>query len=120
MTAKRGTYLVEFSDGQQIVCGNNYKDWLTHATEYAWYRYGYPDTSKLPIGDLLVSVKFSDVPFVDDGGLKYATPDAYQEVIEEESAKDGRQRTAFKDIEFYFSNADKKKLYRNLKRWGLV
>jgi hypothetical protein len=120
MSAKRGTYLIEFSDGTKIVCGNNYKPWQTHAVEYAWYKYGYPDTSKLPLKDLLVSVKFSDEPFVDDGGLKYATPKAYQEIIDEITAKDGKARTPFKDIVFSFSNADKKKLDKELKYWGLI
>lgn len=115
MSAKRGTYLVEFKDGTKIVCGNNYKSWETHAVEYAWYKYqdGRPHDS------LLVSVKFSDTPFVDDGGLKYATPDAYQEMIDEMSAEDGKRRTAFADIEFNYSNRDKKKLDALMKYWGL-
>ena len=116
MNAKRGTYLIEFSDGQQIVCGNNYKSWDTHAVEYAWYKY----QDGRPHLELLKSVKFSDTPFVDDGGLKYATPDAYQEVIDDETKADGKKRTAFKDIVFSFSNADKKKLDEQLKYWGLI
>jgi len=120
MSAKRGTYLIEFSDGKKIVCGNNYKSWDTHATEYAWYEYGYDDTSKLPLKGLLVSVKFSDTPFVDDGGLKYATPKAYDGIIVEMNQKDGKKRIPFGEIDFYFSNASKKKLDKDLKYWGLI
>lgn len=120
MSAKRGTYLVEFSDGTIIVCGNNYKSWDTHAAEYAWYKYGYPDTGKLPLKDLLVSVKFSDTPFVDDGGLKYATPKAYDEIIVAMNQEDNKKRQPFGVIDFYYSNTDKKKLDKALKYWGLI
>lgn len=115
MSKKNGTYLVEFSDGTQIVCGNNYKSWNTHAVEYAWYKY----QDNRPHKELLVSVKFSDIQFVDDGGLKYATPKAYDEIIDEENAKDSGKRIPYKHIAFYFSNADKKKLDKDLKYWGL-
>lgn len=116
MSAKRGTYLIEFSDGTIIVCGNNYKSWTTHAVEYAWYKF----QDNRPHHDLLKSVKFSDTPFVDDGGLKYATPKAYDEIIVEENQKDGGKRIPFGAIDFYFSNADKKKLDKELKYWGLI
>lgn len=116
MSAKRGTYLIEFSDGTIIVCGNNYKSWDTHAVEYAWRKYqdGRPHTN------LLTSVKFSDTPFVDDGGLKFATPKAYDKIIDELNHKDGKKRMPFGAIDFYFSNADKKKLDKELKYWGLI
>lgn len=115
MSKKHGTYLVEFSDGTKIVCGNNYKEWWLHAAEYAWGKY----QDNRPHENLLVSVKFSDTPFVDDGGLKWATPKGYQEVIDKESAKDGKDRLSLKHIEFYFSNADKKKLDKELAYRGL-
>lgn len=113
MSKLRGTYLVEFVDGTQIVCGNNYKTWLTHAREYAMYRFREGNEFK----PIVNSVKFSDTPFVDDGGLKYATPEAYQEIIDEMTTRDGKQRTAFQDIEFSFSNADKKKIGKELAGW---
>jgi hypothetical protein len=116
MSSKRGTYLIEFKDGTSIVCGNNYKEWFTHAVEYAWSEY----QDNRPHDDLLVSVKFSDTPFVDDGGLKFATPKAYDQIIESENAKDGKKRIAFGFIDFYYSNSDKKRLERELKYWGLI
>lgn len=116
MSAKRGTYLVEFSDGTHIVCGNNYKDWHTHAVEFAWSQY----QSGRPHESLLTSVKFSDTPFVDDGGLKYATPKAYDQVIVEMNRADGKKRIPFGEIDFYPSNADKRKLDKELKYWGLI
>lgn len=116
MSTKRGTYLVEFSDGTVIVFGNNYKSWLTHAVEYAWYKY----QDNRPHKELLVSVKFSDTPFVDDGGLKYATPKAYDKMIAEMNIEDGKRRLPFGAIDFYHSNADKKKLDKELKYWGLI
>ena len=116
MSAKRGTYLIEFNDGTQIVCGNNYKDWCTHATEYAWYKY----QDNRPHLNLLTSVKFSDTPFVDDGGLKWASPEAYQQVINEMMAERAERITPFNEIEFSFSNRDKKRLDANLKYWGLI
>lgn len=109
MSSIRGTYLIEFYNGQQIVCGNNYKTWDTHAYEYARWKFREDYT---PLGRIVTHVQFSDTPFVDNGGLKYATPEAYQEIIDEMTAKDGKIRVPFKDIVFYFSNNDKKKLNR--------
>ena len=116
MSAKRGTYLVEFYDGVQIVCGNNYKPWNTHAVEYAWNKY----QDGRPRKDLLKSVRFSDTPFVDDGGLKWASPHEYNKIIISESLKRGLKAPLFDKIEFSFSNADKKKLDKDLKYWGLI
>lgn len=116
MSAKRGTYLVEFSNSTKIVCGNNYKSWNQHAVEYAWSRF----QDGRPHSDLVVSVKFSDVPFCDDGGLKYATPGAYQEIIDQRSKELKHELIPFKNISFAFSNADKKKLDKDLKYWGLI
>lgn len=116
MSAKNGTYLIEFSDGKQIICGNNYKSWFTHAVEYAWYKY----QDNRPHANLLTSVKFSDTTFADDGGLKYATPKAYDQIIQTLINADGKKRPPFGAIDFYFSNADKKKLDKELKYWGLI
>lgn len=115
MSAKRGTYLIEFSNGDLIVVGNNYKNWWTHAAEYAWSHF----QDDRPHSELLTSVKFSDTPFVDDGGLKYAQPKAYDQIIQTMNDSDGKRRIPFGEIEFYPSNADKKKLHKELVYWGL-
>ena len=96
--AKLGTYRITFADGIEIICGNNYKSWSTHATEYASWRsgrWGDGDMTREQIADHVKSVEYSDVPFVDDGGLKYATPFAYQEIIDDETKKDGKYRTPY-------------------------
>ena len=116
---KRGTYQVTFKDGNKIICGNNYKSWLTHATEYASWRYGRwskGDMSREQIAEHVERVEYADIPFVDDGGLKYATPEAYQEIIDDETKKDGQYRTPYallKD-EFVSSTADRVKLKKEL------
>lgn len=117
MSAKHGTYLIEFSDGTMIVCGNNYKTWCTHAAEFAWSKY---QDARPHNDDLLKSVQFSDTPFVDDGGLKYATPKAYDKMIAQMNAADGKKRLPFGVIDFFYSNASKKKLDKELKYWGLI
>ena len=96
--AKLGTYQVTFQDDVKIIVGNNYKSWLTHATEYASWRFGRwgkGTMSREEIADHVKSVEYCDVPFVDDGGLKYASPDAYQQIILEETAKDSEYRTPY-------------------------
>jgi len=96
--AKLGTYQVTFQDDVKIIVGNNYKSWLTHATEYASWRFGRwgkGTMSREEIADHVKSVEYSDVAFVDDGGLKYASPEAYQEVIDDETKKDGKYRTSY-------------------------
>ena len=120
MSAKRGTYLVTFQDGVQIIVGNNYKHWWVHALEYARWRFGQfgkGTMNRHQVAGHVSSVQFSDVPFVDDGGLKYATPEAYQEIIDELTKKDGKKRMNFKDIQFYMSNRDLKKLRSEIVEW---
>lgn len=118
--AKLGTYQITFQDDAKIIVGNNYKSWSTHATEYASWRYGRwgkGDMSREQIADHVKSVEYCDVPFVDDGGLKYATPKAYQEVIDDETKKDGQYRTSYallKD-EFVASIADLAKLRNEIR-----
>lgn len=117
----RGTYQVTFKDGKQIIVGNNYKTWADHAAEYAAWRYGRwgkGSMDRQQIADHVLSVEYANIPFVDDGGLKYATPEAYQEIIKEQIAKDGRYRTPYtllKD-EFVNSPTDKAKLKKEIKR----
>lgn len=120
---KRGTYQVTFKDGVQIIVGNNYKSWLTHAAEYASWAYGIWNAprgtmTREQLAEHVERVEYADIEFVDDGGLKYATPDAYQEVIDEECKKDGVYRTPYwllKD-EFVSSTADRLKLKKELER----
>lgn len=116
MSAKRGTYLIEFKDGTKIICGNNYKSWQTHAVEYAWSKY----QENKPHDNLITSVKFSDTQFVDDGGLKWASPFEYNKIIISQSFSTGKKLTLYDNIIFYFSNADKKKLEKELVYWGLL
>lgn len=116
MGANRGTYLVELSDGTKIVCGNNYKPWYTHVCEYAFRKY----EEGRPHAQLLKSVQVSSIQFVDDGGLKWADPKAYDEVIDEMNAKDGGRRIPFKHIAFHPSDVDYKKLEKELKYWGVI
>lgn len=120
MKAKTGTYQITFMDDVKIIVGNNYKSWSTHATEYASWaygRWGKGDMSREQIADHVKSVEYCDIEFVDDGGLKYATPAAYQEVIEDESKKDGKYRTSYallKD-EFVASQSDLIKLRKEIR-----
>lgn len=121
MKAKTGTYQVTFKDGKKIIVGNNYKSWLTHATEYASWRFGRwskGDMSREQIAEHVERVEYADIPFVDDGGLKYATPQAYQDIIDEQIAKDGKYRTPYSLLkdEFVSSTADRVKLKREIER----
>lgn len=120
---KRGTYQVTFKDGAKIIVGNNYKSWLTHAAEYASWRYGIWNAprgtmTKEQLADHIERVEYTDIEFVDDGGLKYATPKAYQEIIDEQTAKDGKYRTPYSLLkdEFVSSTANRVKLKREIER----
>lgn len=116
---KRGTYRITFKDGKQIIVGNNYKSWLTHATEYASWRFGRwskGDMDRDQIAEHVERVEYSETEFVDDGGLKYATPDAYQEVIDEMAAKDQVQYKPYADLQFTSSTDDRVKLKKEIGR----
>lgn len=123
MSAKRGTYLVEFIDGTAFVTGNNYKPWWQHSIDFFYGEYrnsGRTSGKSLTFSkweDIVKSVKYSGVPYVDDGGLKWASPDAYQKVIDEEAARQHQTFTPLKDIVFESSYSDKallKKKFRSL------
>lgn len=120
--AKTGTYLVEFIDGTQFVTGNNYKAWWEHSLDYFYRVYRDKDrTSGRSLTfskweDIVKSVKYSGVPYVDDGGLKWATPELYQEVIDEEAARQHQTFTPFKDIKFEVPYRDKALLKKKLAR----
>lgn len=119
---KRGTYLIEYWDGQKIICGNNYKPWYVHASEYAMDHYRkaakagqQPPSDRL---DLITAVSYSEAPFADDGGLKYATIAAYDEIVAELNAKAGKivyvpvRNSRFDPVTF-----ELKKLEKELKSW---
>lgn len=82
--ASRGTYRLTFSNGRQIVLGNNYKPWWQHSVEYIYRNYGnsehgwrYDDIEKIvPI------VEHSNQLFCDDGGLKWCSWETYQQIID--------------------------------------
>jgi len=121
--AKTGTYLVEFIDGTQFITGNNYKSWWMHSIDFFYRVYrknNYNTVEKMARGtmdNLIKSVKYSGVPYVDDGGLKWASLEAYQEVIDEEAAKQHQTFTPLKDIKFTNSPAYKatlRKKFRSL------
>lgn len=110
--AKTGTYLVEFTDGTSIITGNNYKPWWQHTVECIFGVYHVKDRVKAV--EFVKSVKYSGVPFVDDGGLKWASPEAYHDAIRKEAARLHQTFTPFKDIKFETSYADKALLKKKL------
>lgn len=117
---KRGTYQITFKDGKQIIVGNNYKAWYTHAAEYASWRFGrwgQGDMTKDQIAEHVERVEYTDIAFVDDGGLKYATPEAYQQIIDEMTRKDGEYRTPYSLLkdEFVSSTADRVRLKKEIR-----
>lgn len=89
MSKERGTFLVEFSDGSSVVFGNNYKPWWMHAREYIYYNKGDQPAIKEKgwhygaVLSVVKDVKYSNQQFYDDGGLKWCSLDAYQEVIDD-------------------------------------
>lgn len=100
------TYLITMSDGSQIVCGNNYKTWLTHAYEYRRNRRMAGDDVEV------ANVKQSFSKFYDDGGLKWATPEAYSEIMK----KLGEESKTFADIKFEEYGTGLLKLRRMIER----
>lgn len=117
---KRGTYRVTFKDGVQIICGNNYKWWCTHAAEYASRRYGRWSTGgtmdKQQLSDHVERVEYSDTQFVDDGGLKYASPSAYKDIIADMSKKHDVTYAPYSQLEFESSTADRLKLRKEIEK----
>lgn len=114
---ERGTYRVTFKDTMQIIVGNNYKSWITHASEFASWRYGKWGKGKMTkeqIAEYVDSVEYTEIEFVDNGCLKYAAPNAYEYIINSETRKDGKYRTPYNLLkdEFIYSLDDKLKLKR--------
>jgi hypothetical protein len=110
--AKKGTYLIEFWNGQKFIVGNNYKEWWRHAIELANDRY-----REVSNHQMFKSVEYSRVPFVDNGGLKYCAADHYQQLIDEVAAKYGKDLTPFKDYKFEKQAHELGKLDRELVKW---
>lgn len=106
---KQGTFLIEFTDGSSIICGNNYKPWYTHAVEYMRLR--VPRGAKKPV---LKSVWYSRTPFVDDGGLKWCHADSYQELISEVGQKTHKILKPFKKYQWDISESDYMTLLKEL------
>lgn len=112
MSAKKGTYLVEFWNGDKYVFGNNYKEWWRHAVELAMSR--HRDVSD---HQMFKSVQYSSTPFVDDGGLKYCSAEAYQEIVDDVSAKYEKPLKPFSEYEFTNAPAELAKLDKELANW---
>jgi len=116
---KWGTYLVEFKDGTSIVCGNNYKPWWQHATEYIYRHYGDKEMGwrYRDVDDVVKNVKYSGTPFADDGGLKWASLKSYDNIIDAVSGAEGKQLTPVKYIRFISEPAEKATLTKKLKEY---
>jgi len=118
-TAKRGTFLIDFGNGERVVFGNNYKPWWQHATEFIYRKYGsktkgwrYED-----IVGVVKGVEYSNQPFYDDGGLKWCGIKAYQEVIDEVCERDQLAPVQVADIVFAASPSDQAILTKKLKEY---
>lgn len=116
---KRGTYLVEFEGGDRVIFGNNYKPWWQHALEFTYREYGnrekgwrYED-----VCSVLKSVKYSNQPFYDDGGLKWCGFDSYQSLIDDVCKQQQLAPVKLADIVFNESEKDKAILIKELKRY---
>lgn len=114
MRAKDGTYRVTFKDGTVVITGNNYKAWWEHMTDYFYRVYRNRNGNDT---NVVSSVEYSGVPFIDDGGLKWASPESYQEVIDDEAKKQHQTFTPLNEIKFVYSSRDTsnlKKRYSSL------
>ena len=116
---KRGTYLIEFKNGEQVVLGNNYKPWWQHAVEFIYRNFGdsergwrYPD-----VANVVKAVKYSNQQFYDDGGLKWCDFGGYQAVIDNVVKGDHLAPVNVADLVFADSPADQKVLTKQLKKY---
>lgn len=120
MAKRDGTWLIKFKDGTQIVVGNNYKDWHTHAAEFAYSKYRNPNgrTMRADVVDKLLQVEYTHSPFIDDGGLKWAVfPGGYEKVRWEVAKKEKIVIAPIQHVVFAYSPADTKKLIKELERY---
>lgn len=109
---KKGTYLVEYWNGNKYVFGNNYKSWYQHAIELAIERW-----RDVPDHQMFKSVKYSRVRFVDDGGLKYCAAEHYQQIIDDVSAKYEKPLKPFSEYDFQYAPRELALLDKELARW---
>jgi hypothetical protein len=116
---KRGTFLIDFGNGERVVFGNNYKPWWQHALEFTYRKYGsktegwrYRD-----IAHLELKVSYSNQQFYDDGGLKWCGIKAYQEVVDEVCERDQLAPVKVADIVFTPSPSDQAVLTKKLKEY---
>lgn len=116
---KRGTYLIEFEDGAQMVFGNNYKPWWQHAAEFIYRNFGdkqkgwrYED-----VQHAIKGVKYSNQQFYDDGGLKWCDLNSYQEVVDGVCTQQQLVPVKVADIVFSESVEDEAILNKELKKY---
>lgn len=111
---KRGTYLVEFFNGDKYIFGNNYKWWWYHAIELAISRHRDKNVSD---HQMFKAVQYSKEPFVDDGGLKYCSAEVYQEVIDDVAQSTGKTLKPFSEYVFENAPAELAKLDKEFAKW---
>lgn len=115
----RGTFLIDFGNGEKVVLGNNYKPWWMHAREFIYRNYG-SRTMGWRYEDVIGKVKavqYSNQQFYDDGGLKWCGIKAYQDVIDEVCERDQLAPVKLKDIVFRDAPIYKAVLTRKLKEY---
>lgn len=119
MSKERGTFLVDFGNGEKVIFGNNYKPWWQHAVEFIYRKYGsrehgwrYQD-----VAHTVVDVQYSNQPFFDDGGLKWCGVKAYQGVIDDVCKRDGIVSISADDIVFNSAPQHKATLTKKLKEY---
>lgn len=117
-SAKKGTYLIEFWNGDKYIVGNNYKWWWTHAIETANYfrRTEWKDTH-IENHQMFKQVSYSKTPFVDDGGLKFCAAEDYQQVIDEVAEKTKKKLSPFDEYIFSTSASELALLDKKWERW---
>lgn len=119
MSKKTGAYRITLKDGEQVIVGNNYKPWWQHGLEYIYANHKNPEHGwrYSDIDGLVESVEYTPDYFVDDGGLKWATPDGYQDIVDEMKKKSSGYYVPYKKMVFEKSYSDKSKLIKELKRY---
>jgi hypothetical protein len=117
-TAKKGTYLIEFWNGDKYVVGNNYKWWWVHAIETAnYFKRTKWEGSNISDHQMFKSVQYSLTKFVDDGGLKFCNYKDYQQLIDEVAEKSGKKLLPLKEYRFENQSHELAKLDKEYRRW---
>ena len=119
MSKKRGTYMVTFHTGEEVIFGNNYKPWWLHAVEFTYRKFGSKQNGWRfeDVKNAIQKVSYSNQTFYDDGGLKWCSRDAYQKVIDIVVERQQLAPVNAKDIIFAESPADKTLLIKKLKEY---